>query len=129
MSNDFESLMYLGKLEKDFDVLGHKVKLRTLNVAERLEIAKEQDVLGVISIGLNTKISILSRSIISIDDKPLYTRISSDENETVEKRKILSEKYYLDAMNAIFECYQLLEKDVEDIFEEAKKNSKSQKSN
>jgi len=108
------SLIALGRLEEDFKVFGHNIRLKTLTLKESLQLAEKlapYENKGLIAMNIAQKAYTIAQAIISIDGEHIYTPLKKDEDILEKKAQYILENFYVPVINKIFKCYtQLVEK-------------------
>jgi hypothetical protein len=105
MRKIFEDLIFVGRIEKEFDLYGRKWLLATLTTEEQVEATSVTGNFDTISRVNAIKMQILCRALKSIDGNKFL-----DFNEAFE---VLGKMQY-PVLNSLFNKYEDLQKDQDD---------------
>jgi hypothetical protein len=89
-NHELEQVISFGYLEKDFEIAGFKVKMRTLTGDEIDNILKVSSGFDEVSKFATTEIMILARAIIAINDKKVEY-IPTSEDDTITQSKVVEQ--------------------------------------
>lgn len=112
----FEGLLNVGYLEREFEVYGHKVLLRTITVADELELALLiQQWANTIGSVRAYQTGVVSAALLSVDGRSLPEPLTMSPGDTPVRNRFdyLRNNYRPPVINLIYEKYLLLEAEVE----------------
>lgn len=114
----FEGLLYLGYLEAEVDIPGHKFVIRTLKTGEKLEVGSIcRQFEKTYFYDSAFKAATVAASLVSIDAKPLIVGEAA-RGEVRAKYEYLVESWYDPVINHIYTRYQNLEQEMFDLLRE-----------
>jgi hypothetical protein len=105
MRKIFEELIFVGRIEKEFDLYGHKWLLSTLTTEEQVEATASTGGFDNISRVNAIKMQFLSKALKSVDGHKML-----DANESYE----LLGKMQYPVLNSLFEKYEELQQEQDD---------------
>ena len=105
MRKIFEDLIFVGKIDKEFDAYGRKWLLATLTTEEQIDATASTGNLDTISRVNAIKMQILSKSLKSVDGHKFL-----DSGETLD----LLSKIQYPLLNTLFNKYEELQQDQDD---------------
>lgn len=118
---DFEGLLFIGKLTDNFTWLGHRFVIRTIPSDDLLEI-------GLLHKPFNATVSdvkayqmlVVAATIVSIDGQQPPFPISNEVGDTLLNNRFrwVQKSLFPPTIDVIYERYLILEKRVEDVIEE-----------
>ena len=116
---DFEGLLFLGALTKEFEWCGHTFVIKTLSTDELLDCAlvvKEwQNTLGEMKAYAAAMVAACT---VSVDGKPLPAPISSNPGDRpVRNRFNMVRRWYPTTLDVVYEQYLLLERRVLEVMD------------
>lgn len=123
---DFIGLTFIGKLNGDFEWMGHRFKIKTLMTDELIQIgmthAKYQNTLADIKA---YQTLVVAACLETLDGKPLPVPISNDVDLVESRFDYIRTHWYPWTIDAIYEQYLLLEVRVQKVIEAMGKASGS----
>jgi len=127
--NELEQVISFGYLEKDFDITGFKVKMRTLTGDELKKIAEELSGLDDIATFRGLQIKILSRSLIAINGKPIQYIPENEQDPITDMKRVRQNEETIGQwqniiINVFYEKYKELEVEQTDFLSQFSKQSK-----
>jgi hypothetical protein len=87
-NNELENIVRVGTIEKDFQILNFKVRMRTLTGDEIDTIMRAVSGYDEIAKFTGTQIMSLARSIVGINDKKVEYKPKDDEDPTSEVKRV-----------------------------------------
>lgn len=117
---DFEGLMYLGKLTHPFDWLGHKFVIRTMTTGEILEAGLiHREYVGTVADVRAYQACVVAACVVSVDDKhPPYPLTSADGETLLRTRfNYVIDKWFPPTLDKVYNEYLVLEARVEAVIE------------
>lgn len=116
---DFEGLLYLGALTKEFEWMGHRFVIKTLSVDEVLEVAViTQDWLGTMGEAKAYQAAMASACVVSVDGKKMPEPISANPGDSpVRNRFDVVRRWYPTTLDVVYEQYLLLERRVAEVMD------------
>lgn len=117
---DFEGLMYIGKLTSTFEWLGHKFVIRTLSTDEILEVGIiHREYAGSLADVKAYQAAVVAACVESVDGKPLPLPLSSDPSDTslINKFRFVNRSWFPPTLDVVYERYLLLEARVSQVIE------------
>ena len=116
---DFEGLLYIGKLRRQVRWLGHKFTLRTMNVEELMEAGQlHKPYVGTISDIKAWQSIIIAAAIETVDGRPLPLPMSDQESEFEAKFHYILRHWYPITVDRLYEEYLILEDQVQKVIEQ-----------
>jgi len=108
---DFEGLLYLGKLTHEFEWLGHRFLIRTLSVDESLEIGLvTRQYEGTISQAKAYQAAVVAACTIKVDGKPMPIPLTDDPGDSALLNRLEAVKrWFPPTLDKIYEEFLLLE--------------------
>jgi hypothetical protein len=121
--SDYEGLLFLGKLYKDFRWAGHKFRIKTLTLDEALEVGRvTKDYIGTSQEFRAWQTALVGACVVSVDGKYLPVPLSPDES-VVEAHFNWAKSQYPWTVDKIFEQFSELESTVGKVVEQMGKAS------
>jgi hypothetical protein len=121
--NDFEGMLYLGRLTKTFSWSGHKIKIQTIDQEGYLELGeivkRYEDTWGAIRAQVSATVA---GCIVSIDNKGWPVPLMEDES-LLDTKFAWIIKLHPFAIDAIYNEFMILEAKVFEVLEEMGKGS------
>lgn len=117
---DFEGLLYLGRLTKTFNWLGHRFLIRTLSVGEILEVGLlHKPYVGSLADVKAYQSAVVAASVLEVDGKPMPVPLTNERTDTslVNRFEYVLNSWFPPTLDAIYEQYLLLESRVEEVIE------------
>ncbi len=117
---DFEGLLYLGKLEATFEWMGHKFVIRTLTVGEVLEIGLlHKEYVGTLTDVKAYQAALVAACVVKIDRKSLPFPLTNEDDDTPLRNRFeyVLRSWFPPTLDAVYEQYLLLEERVERVME------------
>jgi hypothetical protein len=118
VKEDFEGLMYLGRLTDEFKWLGHHFVIRTLTVDEILEVGILHRLYSeTVSDTKAYQAAVVAACVITVDGKALPMPLSTEPTDTdlINKFRYVKRSWYPQTLDAIYERYLLLEAKVDEV--------------
>jgi hypothetical protein len=118
VKRDVTNLIHLGKLEDSFELYDHQFTIRTLNMAEELEV--EQLLIQEFSSNFNEKgwkTAIIAAALSSQDGRPLVSPLSPGE-ATLPRAYQKVKRWYRPVIDALYEHYSALEERQRQVLDE-----------
>lgn len=117
---DFEGLMYLGRLTDEFHWFGHHFVIRTLTTGELIEVGllHKQYANSLADVKAYQAL-VVAACVVSVDGKSLPIPISNDKTDTelINKFEYVRERWYPPTLDAVYERLLLLEARVDEVIE------------
>lgn len=109
---DFEGLLYIGRLTDTFTWLGHTFVIRTLSDDDLLEMAiLHKPYVGTVGEAKAYQTLMVAACVESVDGRPLPSALGPEENDLVHRFNYVR-KWYSVTQDAIYERFLLLEQRV-----------------
>ncbi|MFA5023437.1 MAG: hypothetical protein WC523_00570 [Patescibacteria group bacterium] len=110
-----ESLIFMGKFTKEFDIAGHKFELSTLTHKENNDI-----VLALMKIGesanlFNIRVLTLANAIRTIDGAPLVSFCNEGALSDFEKKSFVIDQMQLALVERLYSAYESMIKESDEI--------------
>lgn len=115
---EFEGLLYIGKLTKTFNYLGHVIVIRTLTVDELIEVGLlNKPYQGTLGDMKAYQAAMCAGCIVTVDGKPLPQPITMNADDTPLRNRFefVVKNYYPVTLDAIYQQFLLLEETVNQI--------------
>lgn len=115
---DFEGLMYLGRLTDTFEWLGHSFTIRTLTAGEILEVGLlHKQYAGTLADVKAYQAAVVAACVVYVDDQPMPLPITTDPADTalLNKFRYVLKRWYPPILDVIYERYLLLEARVQEV--------------
>lgn len=110
----FKTLLTIGRVTKEVDVLGHPVLMKTMTVSDELMVGLETEKYRKSEAFARAyQSAVVAASVISIDGEPVYTPISAEESDTEVFTKRLKKIHalYPIVVSEIYRHYMEVEKE------------------
>jgi hypothetical protein len=121
--DEYEGLLYTGKLYRTFRWAGHKFRIKTLTVDEALEVGlATKQYVGTSQENRAWQTCLVGACTVSVDGKLLPRPLSPDESE-VETHFLWAKGQYPWTIDKIFEEFSILESTVTKVLEQMGKAS------
>lgn len=117
---DFEGLLYLGKLTAQFEWMGHKFTIRTLTVGEALEIGLlHREYVGTIADIKAYQAAVTAACVVQIDKRSMPFPITNEDEDTPLRNRFqyVIDHWFPPTLDAIYENFLLLEARVDKVME------------
>lgn len=115
---DFEGLLFLGKLTASFGWMGHRFVIRTLTVGEVLEVGLiHRDYVGTLADIKAYQAAVTAACVERVDNRSMPFPISNDSGDTplINRFQYVIDHWFPPTLDAIYEEYLLLEARVEKV--------------
>lgn len=115
-AQDFEGLLYLGRLTDTFTWLGHTFLIRTLVSGEVLEIGLlHKPYVGSLSDVKAYQAAVVAACVLEVDGKPMPVPLTNEASDTAlaNRFQYVLRSWFTPTLNVIYERYLLLEDRVE----------------
>lgn len=115
---DFEGLLYLGRLTDSFTWLGHRFTIRTLTAGEILEVGLlHRRYVGTLADVKAYQAAVVAACTLDVDGKPMPVPISNEKADTelLNRFEFVLRSWFPPTLDAIYERYLLLEARVEEV--------------
>lgn len=112
MRQDFEGLLYLGKLSTEFKWMGHTFSIRTLTVGEILEVGLVHQAYSQTMMAAKAyQAAVVASCVEAVDGQSLPMPISNDKSDTelINKFRFILRSWFPPTLDAVYEQYLLLE--------------------
>ena len=109
---DFEGLLYLGRLEHTFTWAGHEFRIRTLNDGELLEVGLlAKPWRGTMSEMKAYQTALVAGCVVTVDGQPMPVPLTSDPRDTAmaNRFRYVQRSWFPPTFDAVYEEYLLLE--------------------
>lgn len=119
--NDFEGLLYLGKLKKMFNYVGHKFVIRTMTVGEVIEIGLlTRDYVNTLGEIKAYQSAVCAACVVTVDGQAPPIPITDERADTVLLNRFtyINAHWFPPIIDKIYEEYLLLEDRVRQVLEE-----------
>lgn len=123
---DFEGLMYLGKLTDTFDWMGHRFTIRTLVTDEILEVGiVHKPYVGSLADVKAYQAAVVAACVESVDGRPISIPLTNNDEDTSLRNKFnyVRRNWFPPVLDVIYEKYLLLEVRVSEVLDAMKKAS------
>jgi hypothetical protein len=117
---DFEGLLYLGRLTDQFTWLGHRFLIRSLSAGEILEVGLlHKPYVGSLADVKAYQAAVVAACVLEVDGKPMPVPLTNERTDTslVNRFDYLLRSWFPPTLDAIYERYLLLEARVEEVIE------------
>lgn len=117
---DFEGLLYLGKLTAQFEWMGHTFVIRTLTVGEVLEIGLiHREYVGTMADVKAYQAALSAACVVQIDRKFMPFPLTNEADDTPVRNRFeyVLNHWFPPTLDAIYENYLLLEARVDKVME------------
>lgn len=117
---DFEGLLYLGRLTDEFEWFGHRFVIRTLTVGELTEIGLlHKPYANSLADAKAYQALLVAACLVTVDGKSLPLPISDDKADTelINKFRYIFDHWYPVTLDAVYERFLLLEARVNEVIE------------
>lgn len=122
--NDFEGLLYVGKIVRSFKWMGHSFRIRTPYTHELLEIGLlHQPYIGTISDIKAYQSLVLAAVLVSVDGQSLPLPIDDTLSHLEAKAKFINEHWYPWTVDALYEQYAILDAQIQQVIDNMGKAS------
>lgn len=115
---EFEGLLYLGRLTKTFTWMGHSFTIRTLTVGEVLEVGLlHKDYLNTYADVKAYQAAVVAACVMAVDGKPLPMPLTNTPADTslANRFQYVLRSWHPPVLDAIYEEYLVLEARVEEV--------------
>lgn len=109
---DFDGLLFLGKLEDEFTWLGHRFVIRTLTTEEILEtgliVKPYRDTMAEVKA---YQAAIVAGTVVSVDGRPMPTPLTMSPSDTPLRNRFeyVRRNWFPPTLDVVYERYLLLE--------------------
>lgn len=117
---DFEGLLYLGRLTDSFTWLGHRFVIRTLSAGDILEVGLlHKPYVGSLADVKAYQAALVAACVVEVDGKPMPTPLTNEraDTELVNRFEYVLRSWFPPTLDAVYERYRLLEARVEEVIE------------
>lgn len=117
---DFEGLLYLGKLERQFDWLGHRFVIRTLRTGDLLEVGMlASRYQGTMADAKAYQTAIVAACVVSVDGKSLPLPLTNEEGDTKLRNAFdyIRRSWFPPTLDAVYQEFLLLEQRVDAVIQ------------
>ncbi len=118
--DEFEGLLYLGKLNDDFNWLGHHYIIKTLNSGEILEIGLlHKPYIGTLAETKAYQAAVVAACVVMVDRKPIAVPVTNEvaDTELLSKFNYVLRSWYPPLLDKVYEQYIMLEEKVAKILD------------
>lgn len=118
---DFEGLLFIGKLTDDFTWLGHRFRIQTIPGDDLLEMGLlHKPYVGTISDVVAYQRLVVAACLVTMDDQAPPFPITNEVADTLLTNRFrwVQKSLFPPVVDVIYERYLLLEKRVQDVVEE-----------
>lgn len=122
----FEGLLYLGKLQQTFHWMGHTFVIKTLTTDEILEVGLvHAQYVGTMGEAKAYQAAVVAACIVSVDGSPPPLPITNEPDDTLLRARFdyVKRSWFPPTVDAIYDRYLVLEKQMFDVLEELGKAS------
>lgn len=113
---DFEGLLYLGKLQHSFTWLGHRFTIRTLTTDEIVEVGQiHREYAPSIADAKVYQGAVVAACVVELDGMPLRVPIDQSEDELILKFRYVMKNWFPPVLDVIYSKYLQLEARATDI--------------
>lgn len=115
---DFEGLLYLGRLTDQFTWLGHRFTIRTLSAGEILEVGLlHKPYVGSLADVKAYQAALVAACVVDVDGQPVSVPLTNEKTDTelVNRFNYVLKSWFPPTLDAIYERYLLLEARVEEV--------------
>jgi len=115
---DFDGLLYLGRLTHTFSFVGHQFVIRTLTTGEILEVgllhAQYANTLADVKA---YQAALVAACVVTVDSRPMPLPITNDVLDTalVARFEYVKRSWFPPILDAVYQQYLLLERRVDDV--------------
>jgi hypothetical protein len=114
----FEGLLFIGKVQRTFNWLGHTFLIKTPTIEEMLEAGQlHQPYVGTIGDIKAWQSLMVAASLVTVDNKPLPIPISDDVTALQSKFNYINQHWYPWTTDALYEQYILLDNEVREVID------------
>lgn len=109
---EFEGLLYLGKLTRDFDYFGHHFVIKTLTVDEVLEVTLlSQPYVGSMGEMKAYQAAVVAACVTRVDGRPIALPLTSEPDDTPLRNRFdyIRRNWFMPTLDHIYNQYLLLE--------------------
>lgn len=117
---DFEGLMYIGRLTRNFTWLGHSFTIRTLSTDELLEVGLlHKPYINTLADAKAYQTAVVAACVVEVDHQPMPVPVTNDPADTwlLGKFNYVKAKWFPPTMDAVYEEYLKLESRVTEVIE------------
>lgn len=117
---DFEGLLYLGKLYQSFNWVGHKFVIRTLTTGEILEVGLiHREYVGTISDLKAYQAALVAGCCEEVDGRPIAIPITDDDSDSMllNRFRYIKDHWFPPTLDVIYDRYMKLEERVNAVLE------------
>lgn len=117
-TEEFEGLLYLGYLTRDFVWAGHKFSIRTLTTDEVLEVALlVKPYQGTLADAKAYQAAMCAACVVKVDERPLPAPITMDPSDTPlsNRFEFVRRSWYPLTLDAVYEEFLRLEQTVTEV--------------
>lgn len=117
---DFEGLLYLGRLTDTFTWLGHTFTIRTLTSGEVMEVGLlHKPYVGTLADVKAYQAAVVAACVLEVDHKPMPVPVTNDPSDTalVGKFQYVMQSWFPPTLDVVYDRYMLLEERVERVIE------------
>lgn len=115
---DFEGLLYLGRLTDTFNWLGHRFLIRTLSVGEILEVGLlHKPYIGSLADVKAYQAAVVAAAVLEVDGKPMPVPLTNERTDTslVNRFEYILNSWFPPTLDEIYQQFLLLESRVEEV--------------
>lgn len=117
---DFDGLLFLGKLEDEFYWLGHRFVIRTLVTDEILEVGLlHKQYAETLADVKAYQAAVAAACVVTVDGKPLPQPLSVDPSDTALRNRFdyVRKSWYPSVLDQVYQRYLMLEGKVDAVIE------------
>jgi hypothetical protein len=115
---DFEGLLFIGKVSRQFQWLSHRFVIKTPNVDDLLEIGQlHKPYVGTVADIKAYQTLVIAATLVSVDGRPLPLPMSEDESSLQAKYEYIRRNWYPWTLDKLYEEYLILDSEVSAVHE------------
>lgn len=116
--DDFEGLLYLGRLTSTFTWLGHEFTIRSLTSGEIIEIGLlHKRYVGTLADVKAYQALVVAASVVEVDGKAMPTPLTNEPKDTalLNRFRYVMRSWFPPTLDAVYEQFLLLERRVSEV--------------